>query len=260
MPNHVKNHLIAGDNVLDAIKHPTDPERVMDFNRIIPMPEGLKNITSDTGAKQLAKSLSVVLKLDWLDSVKNIEDLASLPPANRVLRDLSLLEIKHYEYKPAFDNLMQVTRNIMYSGYATWYEFATLNWGTKWNAYRWGIVEGGISFDTAWSPPVPVIEKLATEMFPYEYIEHLWADEDIGSNYGRMIYHGSLTPTLKDAIEDVAILDPVDFALTLWGDVVREFYRRNPNTGLWEYHNIDNYITPVTAQMSTGSPKEEQEK
>lgn len=54
------------------------------------------------------------------------------------------------------------------------YQWCVLNWGTKWNACRvrvgapecWGddaSVE--INFETAWSPPKPVIERAAT-LFP----------------------------------------------------------------------------------------------
>ena len=52
-----------------------------------------------------------------------------------------------------------------------WYTFNVENWGTKWNAYEivvgdidWGSVE--INFQTAWSPPIPVVKKMG-EMFPH---------------------------------------------------------------------------------------------
>jgi hypothetical protein len=51
------------------------------------------------------------------------------------------------------------------------YEWCYKNWGTKWNAYRVEMVlreeyQAIIKFETAWSPPFPVIAKLA-EMFPH---------------------------------------------------------------------------------------------
>ena len=50
------------------------------------------------------------------------------------------------------------------------YEWCLENWGTKWNAIEPTIEESDlwrtiIKFRTAWSPPLPVIDKLA-EMFP----------------------------------------------------------------------------------------------
>lgn len=55
------------------------------------------------------------------------------------------------------------------------YQWCIDNWGTKWNAYEPSrsdveMYYGGVSqvtyyFDTAWSPPIPVIKKLG-ELFP----------------------------------------------------------------------------------------------
>lgn len=56
-------------------------------------------------------------------------------------------------------------------GATSWYEWNTANWGTKWPAtdveveYRSGDERAVIHFSTAWSPPVPVVTKLA-EKFP----------------------------------------------------------------------------------------------
>ena len=59
------------------------------------------------------------------------------------------------------------------------------NWGTKWDCYASEIKltdydEDGILihfyFETAWSPPFPVIEKLA-ELFPDVSVLHRYADE-----------------------------------------------------------------------------------
>ena len=50
------------------------------------------------------------------------------------------------------------------------YDWCIENWGTKWNAYEPSVrfVEDElltIHFDTAWSPPTPIVEKMAL-MFP----------------------------------------------------------------------------------------------
>jgi hypothetical protein len=46
-------------------------------------------------------------------------------------------------------------------GFPTWYEWCIANWGTKWNSYSVDFDGDSISLQTAWSPPCPVIEKLA---------------------------------------------------------------------------------------------------
>jgi len=49
------------------------------------------------------------------------------------------------------------------------YEWCCERWGTKWNAVRVDLIERKRSlvyiFDTAWSPPIPVVRKMS-EMFP----------------------------------------------------------------------------------------------
>ena len=51
----------------------------------------------------------------------------------------------------------------------TWYKWRCEHWGDKWNAVDTAVVqgEGGIQlkFETAWSPPVPILERVA-ERFP----------------------------------------------------------------------------------------------
>lgn len=82
-------------------------------------------------------------------------------------------------------------------GKENWYDWSLANWGTKWNSC--GYSEGkdyapksdetpSIRFDTAWSAPHPILQKLS-EMFPDIRIEHEWADEDIGYNCGRHEYY-----------------------------------------------------------------------
>jgi len=75
-------------------------------------------------------------------------------------------------------------------GHKDWYSWSCANWGTKWNAYSQedhGVNK--ITFDTAWSAPFPVIEKLS-EMFPEVKIILRYADEDFGQNCGEVVLLG----------------------------------------------------------------------
>ena len=45
-----------------------------------------------------------------------------------------------------------------------WYDWCVSNWGTKWNSYEGQVTEDGIGFNTAWSPPAPVIAALANQI------------------------------------------------------------------------------------------------
>jgi hypothetical protein len=46
-----------------------------------------------------------------------------------------------------------------------WHEQRLEKWGTKWVGYDLSIGESAIDFFTAWSPPIPIITKLA-ELHP----------------------------------------------------------------------------------------------
>jgi hypothetical protein len=56
-----------------------------------------------------------------------------------------------------------------------WCEQRIKKWGTKWVGYDLSIGETDIDFLTAWSPPVPIIKKLAElhkdTVFKLEYYE-----------------------------------------------------------------------------------------
>jgi hypothetical protein len=55
----------------------------------------------------------------------------------------------------------QQDSNLEKYGYKDWYDWCVDNWGTKWNSYDVSINEDSIGFNTAWSPPTPVIIELA---------------------------------------------------------------------------------------------------
>jgi len=72
-------------------------------------------------------------------------------------------------------------------GSANWYDWRISHWGTKWDAYNSSFNESDntLWFDTAWSCPIPVLNKLA-EICCQNGIEFEgeWADEDCGCNVG----------------------------------------------------------------------------
>ena len=76
------------------------------------------------------------------------------------------------------DEETQAKREIQYEnnrvkyGYKDWYDWANVNWGTKWGDYETYLDSGSpddkfleFRFDSAWSPPIEGIAHIAT-MFP----------------------------------------------------------------------------------------------
>ena len=80
------------------------------------------------------------------------------------------------------------------------YHWCMENWGTKWNAVDAFLSNIEYNFDTAWSAPIPVIQKLS-RLFPNNTFTLIWADEDAGENCGEIrfikgfeyfwFYHGT---------------------------------------------------------------------
>ena len=215
MPNHITNIIKSSQCVIDALK---GEKELVDFNTIIPMPQPLRGITSN-GDDDLVKLLNGELSIN-----PPHDDLIANMQLSNVLRGFQNGGMKEWDNK-RFENFIAMLQNYREYGFVSWYDFGCGKWGTKWNAYEIEIVDGGVKFETAWSAPHPVIKALAAR-FPDVCIEHLWADENIGSNLGHRRY--------CNVEFDLPIADPIDFALTL-NESSREYYRKNPATGTWEY-------------------------
>jgi hypothetical protein len=82
--------------------------------------------------------------------------------------------------------------NLKRYGYKNWYDWCVNNWGTKWNAggdndamqvdYDEDVNNQGIAlfqFDTAWAPPLGVMEKLM-ETHPELHIECRYHEPGVG--------------------------------------------------------------------------------
>ena len=81
----------------------------------------------------------------------------------------------------------QEARNMELHGYPSWYEWQIKHWGTKWDvAEVWADAEApdegsnmiGVSFDTAWSPPIEFYRSM-TEDFGFEIDAH-YLEEGVG--------------------------------------------------------------------------------
>lgn len=190
MPNHVTNIVTFKgkkedvENVLIYIQGMGNGDKeIIDFEAISPMPEELKGIRANP--KILSEEEYALEMIDFEERQINPTDIDRLVGVSH-----NLTQKMYNEYMEKF-------------GTVDWYDWHCQNWGTKWNAYDQhsnGITEidgdneviGEIVFDTAWSTPYPVIKKLAS-MFPEIEIELKWADEDLGSNVGKIKFWGDVT-------------------------------------------------------------------
>lgn len=184
MPNHTANLLeIHGDKetIQRLIAEVSDNGKGFDFNKIVPMPESLQitaGSSTDYGIAVLKwqknkdpSDLKDILAYPWVKSegINNYDDLAKFlvnkGSANLVEGQKALDNIKNY-------------------GCKDWYSWACSNWGTKWNSYdngEWniGVNDASIYFETAWSPPMPVIHALSVK-YPTLKFKISYADEGGG--------------------------------------------------------------------------------
>lgn len=170
MPNWITNYVeIKGDkDKLDelievVLKHDTAADAYeFDFNGIIPMPEEIVNTSSP---------------------VTIVETQAEADRINAEWKTSALAKVKTSEVRAITKD--QAERWLRQYGATDWYDWSLKHWGTKWNA-REAIVlhraEGRlvVQFDTPWSPPEQIFDKLVTDGFE---VNCMWQDED-QSNHG----------------------------------------------------------------------------
>lgn len=210
MPNHIQNRLqVIGDNeevqkVFNHIKGKTDDGKKVqiDFNKIKPMPQGM-NAECHSGIKMWVEICTG--QLDFASLFKPMEDTAANLFKNNQYRTLSSRmaantamehltgqrkgNVKDMTEKD-FNGFIQCLKNFREHGSTSWYEWCIANWGTKWNAYDQNDKRNTtdtIYFQTAWSSPIALIQELS-KMFPLVKLELTYADEDSGSNTGKILF------------------------------------------------------------------------
>ena len=218
MPNHVTNIIeIKGDPqrvraLFEAVKSDEYGLGSIDFNKLTPMPPEL-DIKEGSRTDRGLKAYCDFIEVYTFNGRKEDFDLLNIPEKS----EQAFLRVRPDIDRAAWDLGKKAFRNKQKYGVTSWYDWRIKNWGTKWNAYGY---EGGVQFDgkslrfqTAWSPPEPIIAKLA-EMYPDLDFTHQWADEDIGQNCGEDEYHnGSLCGEYRPAGREA-----VEYANSLWGN------------------------------------------
>lgn len=204
MPNWVRNNVkiqgCQGD--LTAIKRLVrTKDEPFDFNAILPMPEEL-NLAS--GSSENVAMACAKAKREGKTSCKEIE--TSTWTDKMTFEEWAELGEKYLS-------------NVEKYGAATWYDWHIWKWGTKWqpSEVSWDFKsenEMNVSFDTAWSPPTGVYDKLA-KMFPNVYMYIEYADEDIGRNCGLLEYD-------ENGYSE-EVVDTVEFACNVWGYDYEEY-------------------------------------
>ena len=224
MPNYVKNRVVM-EGIADLpLFIEVDGKKHFDFNRLIPMPKELEmeqgSITEESIIYYLTERCSI--SVQELQGEKAsmasvlVQNMFSSKWYEEVFRRVqeNMAGASEEEKDIAYDKGRQYISNFMKYGFTTWYGWRNHNWGTKWNACDTEILDKDtIVFDTAWSNPDPIMEKLG-EIYPGIRIEHWWADEDVGSNTGhRVMFDGGVVEWRFDGDGDAYSIYTM-----LWGE------------------------------------------
>lgn len=237
MPNHIQNKLvITGDadiirRLIDTISTPNEDEgstRYIDFEKIIPMPECLKHTEASS-----VSNMALAVYLFKSDRMGLMNRLCSV----NTDRLYAIVDGPREEYFKYFNYGEEIYRRYEKCGAVSWYDWSVNNWGTKWNAYSTSTGDMDdenkytLYFQTAWSHPYPVLEKLVS-MFPELEFDYKFADEDFsyntGTGYGR---EGMLTMYYPNGGSDEA----VKLYIECWDENEEDYYK--DENGEWHNRN-----------------------
>ncbi len=197
MPNHIKTILKVQTEDIEKMKEIADrisgENGAIDFNALVQMPEEIRNNTSPSRFVTEEEYPKI-----HAQELKDVSD-----PKKYVT--FSITEKMHNELVEKY-------------GASNWYEWSLENWGTKWNAYDISYSEEGFcyEFETAWSHPFPIIEKLSL-LFPDIEFFVQYADEDMGSNCGEYaIRNGEKLSEWQGHYYENRV-EALKFAYDVWG-------------------------------------------
>ena len=236
MPNHIMNRLrLEGDQnrIDELLKSVKGKDSLLDFNRIIPMPESL-NIEAGSRTEKGLKAYKDFVYVYTFAGTEQ-KDLLNIPKEKEEIFLRARQDIRRDEWelgRTAFQNEQKY-------GAPTWYEWAINAWGTKWSAYQAEIVEDNtIIFNTAWSRTMPVIQKLAKN-FPDIKFEYCWADEDLGINTGTAEFENG--EIIHDEFFEPQSKEAYELAAELWGlDLAEEGFIFDEEKQTYEYRDEPN--------------------
>jgi len=182
MPNHVTN-IVTCEGSPEVLKSLLNADGDVDFNAVVPMPEGYKDFQPHCGiedrclaalglagnpGENLSGMDAVIARLKFHNIARDISTPASREDVQMVITALSLW-LNH--------------------GHLYWYPWSLEHWGTKWNAYSQTIEDESLRFDTAWSTPKKIFMALSAK-HPEHEIKVSFADEDFGANCGVLTLKG----------------------------------------------------------------------
>jgi hypothetical protein len=190
------------DKVIDMSE---EADKAFSFQRILPIPADLVNTTAPNPRPEIKKVINSKGEEETVEvypmftnqwEINSAVQRGETPP----------------EPIPCNNATPQMCEELILKyGRANWYDWQCFNWGTKWDASEsiYNQEDKMIEFQTAWSCPSEVIQKMA-DMFPDLKFNGTYADEDFGSNVGYI--ENGFPYSFENGTEEA-----YETAATLWG-------------------------------------------
>jgi len=185
MPNYCLNKIeINGDlsQLEELLAFVKSEDSAFDFNKICPLPPSIKNTERGSVAFASEAVCLYLAEKTVSNHLKWMMDKAEISAA-----DLERV-IKDWESQGKVDLALGyriIENRKLYDGDGDWYEYCLRHWGTKWEACDPQVTDNVITFETAWSPAIPVLAKLAN-LFPELSISHKYFEPGVslaGENF-----------------------------------------------------------------------------
>lgn len=190
MPNWVKTIVKTKPEVLKDVMSKYSIEGKFSFDKVIPMP---KDLEIESGSSGEAGMMFLFLESkDDLFKLKINRVFHSLNPFHSdIYRDKRFEEIEDnfekYKEDPEFVESIELGKKYISNydkyGHATWYEWCSDKWGTKWDLSAFQSNEDTMIFETAWGFAGNVILELSNK-YPDVIFKCEYADEGIIENSG----------------------------------------------------------------------------
>jgi len=162
MPNWCEQELtIKGDygSLEKFIEFAKSKKYCLDAEKFIPMPKSLREATS--GSEDIVYDI-------WYGDIDVVKGYGWIPNGIKTDRE-RLKDFFRKRHKDADKKAEMYKENLEKYGHKTWYDWAIMNWGSKWGICNPTLVERPRSlvyrFESAWSPVIPLVLKMS-EMYP----------------------------------------------------------------------------------------------
>lgn len=215
MPNWTHNYVTIVGKDAEAVVNYVKGDRAVDFNKIIPMPDSIKNSPCMSGEyARDAEQYYGTMKARGHDPVQQW-DKDGIPKhlkakeiaynkdreyylAQEEKEDdvIGIVAMEKQAHSMTYSDMM---RNYLVSirdtGCVDWYWWCINNWGTKWNASEpvAEVLDGNkavLEFHTAWSAPRSIFKALAEKFHDVTFEVEAYY-EDGGKLFGKCYWNGT---------------------------------------------------------------------